>query len=691
MKIRNLFLLLITFSFAVTTAGAQELSWRKHRTLAESLEKEGDKYSAADNYRMAWEKKQSKVENIYKAAELYYQLNAYRAAADAYQHVPAVYETDKLVLLKYARMLKQDGQYDKARTVFQQLRDSYTGTDKAILEDIIRVELRGVDMTRDMAAATDRRLEVTHTGIGINTKDEEFGPIAISDDILYFTSTTGGQARIYESQRQGRTWGKAANPNGFPVVQGGQYANGAMTADGQRFYFTICNNDSGWNGTNTRCEIYVTNRSANGWTAPERLPDFINVKGVNTSYPAVLQRDGQEFLFFASNREGGRGGLDIWYVTRDAGIDGMDFSFPVNLGPVINTLGDEITPFFDKEDDMLYFASNGHPSMGGYDIFKAKGNETTWTPPVNAGLPLNSAANDYGYVRSASGFGGFFASNRVFGGEKTTTLNEDIFEFAIGGRQITLKANVYAEDNGNLLENIDVSLYQLFDDGNENLLITKNFPTGSYLFELLPNRRFRVEVKRSGYEQGGYVFATDSPSASTYGQPLFLVSTNKNTPTATNPATANPGTGIMTENPTTTTPTTPAGTGTKPTSTPSSTPTSTGVPVGDSSAEYTARGTSEKDNVRYTSSAPRYDGTYFRIQVAALKRYDPAHAKFTGLTDFGVPSTETLPDKGITRVLVGDYFNEAEATQVLSAIRSTHPEAYIVKYDNGVRYGRVNF
>ncbi|MEM9930781.1 MAG: hypothetical protein AAF840_13225, partial [Bacteroidota bacterium] len=372
MKVRNAILLLLLSAFAVSNLDAQELSWRKHRKLAQSLEQEGELFEAAENYRMAWEKKQKKTELIYQAGELYYSLRDYRAAANAYQHVDAKQSEDQLLLLKYARSLKQDGQYDKAKTVFQELNDSYSGPDRAILQDIVRGELRGIDLTKNLSTTMDRRMEISHPGVNVNSDSEEFAPWPIGEDAVYFTSTTGGQARIYESRRNGDTWTKAAIPATFPVVQGGQYGNGSMSPDEQRFYFTICNNDGGWQGFNTRCEVYVTKRSANGWTAPEKLPDFINVKGVNSTHPSVVHSNGQEVLYFASNREGGRGGLDLWYVTRDLGTDNMDYTFPVNLGPVVNTLGDEITPFYNVDEGMLYFASNGHPSIGGLDIFKSQ-------------------------------------------------------------------------------------------------------------------------------------------------------------------------------------------------------------------------------------------------------------------------------------------------------------------------------
>lgn len=680
MRMKNLLLLLLVFSVSFSVLEAQELSWRKHKKLAEGLEKEGDVFAAAENYRMAWEKKQKKEELIYKAAELYLSINDYRNAANAYQHVSPNFDEDKLILLKYARALKQDGQYDKSRKIFQDLKESYAGPDKAILSDIIDIELRGLDLTKNLAANMDRSMEILHPGVSINSDKEEFSPVVVGEDVIYFSSNIGGQARIFESKRQGQNWSKAETPAGFPVVDGGQYANGSMSPDNQRFYFTICNKDGDWNAFNTRCEIYVTKRSANGWTKPEALPDFINANGVNTTHPSVAHIAGQEFLFFSSNREGGRGGLDLWYVTRDLGVDNNDFTFPVNLGPTVNSLGDEVSPFYDAEESILYFSSNGHPAIGGFDVFKSAGGEVTWEQPMNLGLPINSSADDYGYVKNPSGYGGYFNSNRVFGGEKTNTHHQDVFEFSLGGRQIMLKANVYDQSSGDALNNVSVALYQLFDDGSENLLIEKDFASGSYLFELLPNRRFRVEVSRAGYNNGAYVFATDDPASFSYGQPLYLTAKdggfvdNTNT-TDTN---TNDGGGFMNE--------VDGSSSTDYTNTDNG---NTNPPVMVAEGEeYTERGTSAKDNVLYTSKAPRFDGTYYRIQVAALRSYVPT--KFAALTQHGSVRTEDLVDKNMTRVLVGEYFSSSEAQTMLSAVQADFPGAFIVQYDNGVRYGRVN-
>ncbi|HMQ59300.1 MAG TPA: hypothetical protein PKE06_01465 [Flavilitoribacter sp.] len=662
--VKKLLLLVIGLTI-VAGLNAQEGNWKKLRKAGDQSMSEGKYYEAAQAYEKAWQKKQSKNELIYQAAEAYYLVKDYRKAAEAYQHVKAGKDQDPLMPLRYGRSLKQDAQYDRAIEVFQGLSDAYSGPDKAILQEILDTEIKGARLAAQLTPLADRGIEFSYPGKGVNSDANEFAPFPITADLLYFSSTMGGPARIYSSQRQGNTWTKASPPGNFPVIQNGQYANGAMSPDGERFYFTICS-DGQWNDRSTRCEIYVIKRNGSNWSQPERLPDYINAAGVTATQPFPVNIAGQEFLYFVSNREGGRGGLDIWFTSRDLGANTNDYTFPVNLGPSINTLGDEMTPYYNAEEGTLYFASNGQPTIGGFDIFKARGEETAWSQVENAGLPINSSADDYGYVMFPSKSGGFIVSNRVFGGEKSDTRNYDLLEFAIGGRRITLKGNVYDKISGELMSGVSVTVYQVFDDGSTNMLTAKDFPNGSYLFEILPNRQFRVEIKKPGYAPGGYSFRTDDPNSFTYGQPVFLELGNdmsaNSEPTA--------GTGKKNNAP------------------------DPGTEEPDYSSEggvvYTARGTAPKDNLEYNTTAPKHNGIYYKIQLAAVKQYKPGHAKFTRVENLGRIDTEELLNSGLVRVLLADFFSESEALDALGQVKSSgFSEAFVVKYEDGVRYGKV--
>lgn len=675
---RYLVFFLLALVWCTGLSAQKAMSWKKHEKLADEQMEQGEYYEAAQNYEAAWKDKPKKTELIYKAAEAYYLVNDYRAAAEAYQHVSGRQDLDPVIGLKYARSLKQDGQYDKAIEAFRGVSESYTGPDKAILDDIIKMEIQGAEMAGQLAARQDRNMDMSYPGSAINSEDMDFAPYPVTPDLLYFSSNKGGKARIYASQRKGNTWSQAEIPANFPVIQTGHYANGSLSPTGDRFYFTICNDNRSWDQLKTRCELFVIKREGTNWTEPERLPDYINMNGITSTMPHVVHIGGREIIYYSSNREGGRGGMDIWYVVRDLGRNDNDYTFPVNLGPVVNTLGEEITPFYDQDEGTLYFSSNGHPSVGGFDIFRSLGEEVNWTIPENAGLPVNSSSNDFGFIINRAHTGGFLVSNRPFGGEKNNTRNTDIFEFSVGGNRLTLKGNVYDKESGELMDVITVSLYQQYGDGTENLLITKDFSSGSYLFELMANRNFRVEIKRNGYASQGYSFNTDDPSVMTYGQPVYLMAgevdlplVDRNDPPVRKP---NDGTEIRD--------TDFGDTGTKVVERPP-------VNLNNSGEIYTARGSSSKDDLEYTTSAPQHQGVYYKVQLAAVGRFDPGSSKLADVQHLGRIDTEEIVGRGLTRILLADYFTEEEAKSALSSARSIFTSAYIVKYEDGVRYGKV--
>jgi hypothetical protein len=178
-------------------------------------------------------------------------------------------------------------------------------------------------------------------------------------------------------------------------------------------YFTRC---QAQRSDSLRCEVYLSRRQANGeWGNPRKLPAPVNLDGCScTNTHPSLSYDpatGREWLFWASDRSGGYGGLDIWQV--ELFNAGGNFGPAKNLGPNINTPEDDATPFFHQDSRTLYFASQWHHGLGGYDLFKAEYlGDSTWGRAQNLGLPFNSAANDLFYYRRGNDSIGYFASNR---------------------------------------------------------------------------------------------------------------------------------------------------------------------------------------------------------------------------------------------------------------------------------------
>lgn len=650
--IKKILIVALGICMATCLSAQKKLNWKKHVKEAERLEAAGNLARAAEHYEQAWQKKNSKKDLIFKAADLYYKIKDYRKAAASYEYVKNDNDDFPLVGLKFARSLKQDGQYDKAKSAFQTFLDAYSGQGKSILQDVIRKEVIGCELASKLPLKANRSIELKYIE-NVNSDNNEISP-AVYNNEMFFAANKGRKIRIFNTRKVGSNWGTISNPNAFPIINNGNYSNPCFSPNGSKLYFTICDNDNSLDELRARCEIFYTERTSKGWSEPQRLPDYINQDGVTATTPFVFESGGKEILYFASNRENGRGGLDLWYSTRE--LNGGEFTFPVNLGSTVNTLGDELSPYYDQNNGVLFFSSNGQVTIGGYDIFQTNGNNETWSTPQNIGLPFNSSADDFSYVHSSDGTAGYIVSNRVFGGEKASTRHTDIFEFELGSsNRLVLNGNVYDKQSGDLIDNFTVTLYQV-DDRGENLLFSRDFANGAYSSDLLPDRNFRVKVSSPGYADMDYNITTDDPNTKVYGQPIFLI--------ADGSSNADPIAGGNH---------------------------SDGDLIGEDSGDsYTTRGLAPDDNFAFVTNAPRYKGVYFKIQLAALMDYNPERELYQQVYSMGRLDTESLIDKDLTRVLLADFFTREEAFSMLTQVQELgFPTAFVVKYEDGERYGRI--
>lgn len=248
-----------------------------------------------------------------------------------------------------------------------------------------------------------------------NGGNASFGINYFTDESVIFANAKSGNITVdpkkddgrfstdlyISSQRDSASWDM---PQHFAAPVNSPLNEGAcvLSIDRSTFYFTR------WNPENkNECHIYVSKRFNKRWMEPLKLD--LNIEGYITKQP-MLNLD-ETKLFFTSNRPGGQGGFDIWYCPIDA--DGV-IGDPVNLGPVINTIEDEVTPYYHLQTSTLYFASSGHRGFGGFDIFNTQFNEDEgfWSTPINAGAPINSSKDDYNYILDRSQRQGFYVSNR---------------------------------------------------------------------------------------------------------------------------------------------------------------------------------------------------------------------------------------------------------------------------------------
>ena len=266
----------------------------------------------------------------------------------------------------------------------------------------------------------------TNLGSGVNTTDAEYFPALTADgETLIFTRQVNGNEDFWTSQFKNNVWGLA-----MPLsskINTARYNEGAQTIspDGKYLFFTGCNRPDGLG----RCDIYVSHREGKDWGEPYNVG-----KPVNSEYwesqPAISP-DGRT-LYFISNRPGGSGGYDIWKSTI---TDDAKWGPAVNLGPDINTVYDENTPFLHADGKTLYFSSDGWPGFGNKDIYYSRMDDSgKWQKPINIGYPINSFDDESGLVVSADGNFGLFSSNL-----KNGFGTQDIYSFGIPEQARPLK------------------------------------------------------------------------------------------------------------------------------------------------------------------------------------------------------------------------------------------------------------
>ena len=331
-------------------------------------------------------------------------------------------------------------------------------------------------------------------GDSVNSENDEYWPsITVDGQMLLFTrqERIGGKTNIrsqedfYISKMTDNGWGRSFNagaPLNTPRNEGAQ----SVTSDGTGMYFTACDRPEGLG----RCDIYFSSYDGQKWSQGINLGAPVNSRYWEAQ-PSISSNG--RMLFFASNRPGGLGGMDLWYSVKD---NDEKWSNPKNLGGAINTPGDEMSPFIHFDGRTLYFSSNGHQGMGGHDIFYSRMNDdTTWSEPVNLGYPINTYNDEMGLIIDASGSKAYFSSVRD---EK---YGKDIFYFELYPEARPepvsyFKGKVMDKETGRLLS----AEYELVNLKTGTVVANgKSGFDGNFLICIPSGANYGLNVNKKGY------------------------------------------------------------------------------------------------------------------------------------------------------------------------------------------------
>lgn len=413
-------------------------------------------------------------------------------------------EKDAIPLLEYAhhqgvteaffelaRAYHGEAMFDFALKTYQyyKVRDDKERTIEEV-DRYIQMTIDAIDQYKD---PVDVRIE--NLGNVINTEYHEYVPLINAEgDMLYFTSRrpggTGNEKDpndqyfedIYYSVNEGGGW-QAPQNMGTEINSNTHDATVGISADGDVMIIYRTNENL------TGGDLYITYLVNDNWSKPEKLSKEINTEYQEPS--ACITADGNT-IYFSSNRPDGYGGKDLYRVKR---LPTGDWSLPMNLGPNVNTRYDEDAPFLLEESGILYFASNGHHTIGGYDIFRSYDDNGVWSVPENLGYPVNTVDDDLYFSIASDGKVGYYSSERVDGHG-----GQDLYKVYLIGEDanlVVIMGSIVDSETGEGMR----AKVTLVDEETRKLegVYTSNASSGSFIMIVSPETSYQIIVEAEGY------------------------------------------------------------------------------------------------------------------------------------------------------------------------------------------------
>ena len=480
----------------------------------------GEYFDAQKTYRKIYnrltkrEERPLRGEIAFKMGLCYDKLNMAARASASFQNAIRYDYADSTSYLYLGKALQAEGKYEAALK-------AYTNFLSYEPDDLFAKEaMKGCRMAIAAKNQPKTRYVVKNAKI-FNSRRSDFSPMYLDKtlDQIFFTSTTekatGENKSEITGMKKGDIFFSKKNERGqwqTPEPAEGELNTDAdegiisFSPDGQTMYLTRAIRSE---TSNTTVEIYTSRRSDASWSAPQKF-DILNDTVTAVGHPAV-SHDGR-YLYFTSDMPGGYGGLDIWRIDLNERAGSLE-----NLGPQINTPGDEMFPY-SRNDSLFYFASNGHPGFGGLDLFRAKLNSTgDYWSVENMGQPINSSGDDFG-ITFGAGESGFFSSNRG-----DARGYDHIYSFELPDIHITISGWVLDKDE----EPVPNAIIRIVgSDGSNQREVARD--DGSFKFNLDRGVRYVMKAGAPGYLNVKQEFESDTAEEDAdYGIDFILAAINK--------------------------------------------------------------------------------------------------------------------------------------------------------------------
>lgn len=488
-------------------------------SVADEQMARGEYFDASKTYRKVYNKLKKREERpqrgevALKMAECYSRLSQFPRASAAYQNALRYGAGDSTTVLALARMLHAEGKYAQAVKQYEEYLLKNPDDESA------RLGLSGA------RGAIEAKLDPTRYVVKrhplLNSRRSDYAPMYAgeADDMVYYTTTNekvkGDNRSEITGTKKPDIWVMKKDEQG--VWQKPEAAEGELNTeveegvcsfspDGNTMYLTRARREP---NSSTVVEIFTSTRSSASWSAPQKFEVTADTLS-SVGHPAVSPSG--DWLYFTSDMPGGQGGYDIWRINLKERAGSLE-----NLGEFINTPGNEQYPYM-RTDSTLYFASDGHPGMGGLDLFRADHKPTGGWNVVNMGWPVNSPADDFGITYARGSESGFFSSNRG-----DARGYDHIYTFELPDLQIWISGWVLDRDE----EPVANAVIRIVgNDGSNQKALGK--ADGSFRFPLQRGVSYTMLAGAKGYLNARQEFTSDTAEEDAeYGVDFILASINK--------------------------------------------------------------------------------------------------------------------------------------------------------------------
>ncbi|MBL3655301.1 OmpA family protein [Fulvivirga sediminis] len=473
--------------------------------MAQSTDKkvaDADRYFKIRNYEAALPLYKEAIENGVNDPIVYYRTAvSYENANNINEQIKSIPYFEKAlatgsdqlpteVYFDLANAYMKDENVEKAIETYGKYKEKVKGN----TSDLKKAE-RALEIADNALAmmSSPKDIQIYNFGSVVNSEYTEYNPVVSADEsVMAFTAlrpntgkTRSGDKfieQIYISYNSSGVW---SQPKLVSISSDYNVGTAGISADGQRMLIFI-------GGSADPGNIYSIDKSGDSWSNPATLGRNINSRSLETT--ASITPDGKT-IYFASDRPGGYGGLDIYKATLG---DNGEWGAPVNLGPEVNSKYNEDAPFIHPDQWTLFFTSDGHNTMGGRDIFVTRLFNDEWTAPENMGYPINTTANDNYFTLTADGRKGYFSSDRKGGAGGQDIYSIDMPEEEANIPLTMVKGKIL---NGETGEAMPTKIYIIDVESGKKLdfVYQPDPKTGNYLIILPPAKNYDMIIESEGF------------------------------------------------------------------------------------------------------------------------------------------------------------------------------------------------